>query len=589
LRASGPTSPPSSKTNGRPSISAPRDYAAISNQYARDVLAGRIVACKWIHLACKRHLDDLARERAPEYPYRFDAGRAAKACRFIELLPHVKGQWARPTPGVSNRIRLEPWQVFKTAAIFGWVEKASGFRRFRRVYECVARKNAKSTWAAAVGLFMFAFDGEFGAEVYSGATTEKQAWEVFRPAWLMAQKTTELQQYFGVIVNAKNLLIESDYSRFEPVIGKPGDGASPSCAIIDEYHEHLTPELLETMETGTGARQQPLVLVITTAGSLIEGPCYVMQQEAQQVLEGTLDNDRFFVLIFTLDNEDEWKTDEGIFKANPNAGVSVSLEFLHAQQREAMQSAHKQSIVKTKHFDCWVNARHAWMNMEAWRRCGDASLRLEDFRRELSFEGADLAAKIDLASRCKVFIRDEDGLRHYYAFPRSYVPRDRALDTRHPHYEKWVHSGALIAHEGPEIQLPKIQREIEGELEVFNFACIAFDPWSALQMQQELAARTGSDVVISIPQTVQYLSPAMKELEAAVLSGRFHHDANPVLTWAISNVMVREDANENIFPRKETTGGGLQKIDPASALFNAMNRAMVGNPTEAAADCFFLT
>jgi phage terminase large subunit-like protein len=434
---------------------------------------------------------------------------------------------------------------------------------------------------------MFAADGEYGAEVYSGATTEKQAWEVFRPAWLMAQKTPELQQYFGVTINAKSLLIDADYSRFEAVIGKPGDGASPSCAIIDEYHEHSTPELLETMETGTGARQQPLIMVITTAGSLIEGPCYIMQQEGQQVLEGTLENDRFFVLIFTLDEEEEWKTDAGIFKANPNAGVSVSLEFLRSQQREAMQSAHKQATVKTKHFDCWVNARRAWMNMEAWRRCGDASLRADDFRHEPCYEGADLAAKIDLASRVKVFIRDEEGARHYYVFARSYVPRDRALDTRHPHYEKWVHAGALIAHDGPEIQLAKIQREIEDELERFQFAAIAFDPWSALQMQQELAARTSNDVVISIPQTVQYLSPAMKELEAAVLSGRFHHDANPVLTWAISNVMVREDANENIFPRKETTGAGLQKIDPASALFNAMNRAMVGNPA-AAGDCFFL-
>lgn len=550
------------------------------------MVAGQVVACKWIRLACKRHLDDLGRERLAEYPYRFDKKKAAKVCRFIELLPHVKGQWARPMAGTSNRIHLEPWQIFKTAAIFGWVEKRTGFRRFRRVYECVARKNAKSTWAAAVGLYMFAADGEYGAEVYSGATTEKQAWEVFRPAWLMAQKTPELQQYFGVVVNAKTLIIEDDYSRFEPIIGKPGDGASPSCSIIDEFHEHLTPELLDTMETGTGAREQPLVLVITTAGSLIEGPCYTMQQEAEKILEGDLENDRFFVLIFTIDESEEWKTDAGIFKANPNAGVSVSLEFLRSQQTEAIQSAHKASTIKTKHFDVWVNARTAWMNMEAWRRCADPSLRVDDFRHERCFEGADLAAKIDLASRCKVFIRDDDGARHYYVFSRNYVPRDRAMDGKHQHYEKWVHAGALVAHDGPEIQLPKIQREIEADLEQFQFACIAFDPWSALQMQQELAARTG-DVVITIPQTVQYLSPAMKELEAAVIAGRFHHDANPVLTWAISNVMVKEDANENIFPRKESSG--FQKIDPASALFNAINRAMVGSPAEQSNELFFLS
>lgn len=556
------------------SNSAERRYGSIANQYARDVVSGRIIACRWIKLACKRHLNDLAKERDASYPYKFDTKKASIACRFIELLPHVKGQWARPRVGQSNRIHLEPWQVFKTACIFGWVQKSTGLRRFRRVYECVSRKNAKSTWAAAVGLYMFAADGEYGAEVYSGATTEKQAWEVFRPAWLMAKKTPELQQYFGVTVNAKGLIVEEDFSRFEPVIGKPGDGASPSCAIIDEFHEHLTPDLLETMETGMGARQQPLTLIITTAGSLIEGPCYTLQQEGQKVLEGLLENDQFFVLIFTIDEDDEWMTDAGIFKANPNAGVSVSLEFLRAAQKEAIQSAHKQNTVKTKHFDVWVNQRTAWMNMEAWRKCADKSLRLEDFQHEGCYEGDDLAAKIDLASRCKLFVRDEDGKRHYYAFSRNYVPLDRAMDSHHQHYEKWVHEGWLIGHEGPEIQLPRIQKDIEDDLALYDFRCIAFDPWSALQMQQDLETRTPDDTVISIPQTVQYLSEAMKEVEAAVLSGRFHHDGNPVFAWAMSNVLVKEDANENIFPRKERNG--IAKIDPASALFNAMNRAMSG-------------
>jgi phage terminase large subunit-like protein len=565
-----------------------KDFAAIAHQYARDVVDGTVIACKFVRLACARHLRDLERsETEADYPFVFNARKAAGACKFLELLPHVKGKWARPGVGQSNRIKLEPWQVFKTAALFGWVERSTGLRRFRKAYICIARKNAKSTWAAGIGLKLFCADSETGAEVYSGATSEKQAWEVFRPAWLMAQKTPELQQYFGVTVNAKSLVIEDDYSRFEPVIGKPGDGSSPSCAIIDEFHEHLTPDLLETMETGIGAREQPLILVITTAGSLIEGPCYVMQTEAQKMLEGNLEIDeRFFILIYTIDDPDEWKTDAGIYKANPNAGVSVSIDFLRGQQADAKRSAHKTSTVKTKHFNVWVNARTVWMNMEAWRACADPSLTIEQFRAEPCFEGADLAAKIDLASRCKLFIRDLDNGRNYYAFSRSYIPRDRAMDSHHPHYEKWVHDGHLIAHDGPEIQLPKIQKEIESELEAYQFACIAFDPWSALQMQQDLAAKTPIDTVISIPQTTQNLSPAMKEVEAAVLSGRFHHDGNPVLTWAMSNVMAKEDANENIFPRKEQ--GGFQKIDPASALFTAMNRAMVGTPAAIANDVFFL-
>jgi phage terminase large subunit-like protein len=572
------TSGPKPPRTGRTAATKPRSskqpdsYAAIANQYARDVVAGRILACKWVRLACQRHLDDLARERDAKFPYRFDRKKAVAACRHISLLPHTKGQWARPVPGHVNRIRLEPWQVFKTACIFGWVEKATDLRRFRKAYICIPRKNAKSTWAAGVGHYMFEADGEYGAEVYSGATTEKQAWEVFRVAWLMAKKTPELQHYFGVQVNAKSLVIEEDYSRFEPVVGNPGDGASPSCAIVDEYHEHATSDLYDTMLSGMGAREQPLILVITTAGSSIEGPCYTMQQEAQKVLEGLMEDDELFALIYTIDEGDDWKCEEAIRKANPNFDVSVKASYLRSQIRNAVNSAHKQALIKTKHLNIWVNSRTGWMNMDAWRRCEDRTLNIADFSREPCWEGVDLAAVVDLASRCKVFARQTDGLTHYYAFSQHYAPQDRIQDGEHQHYLRWAEQERLTGHPGPEIQLSRIQRDIEEDIQRFRYRCIAFDPWSALQMQQDLAAHLPKDTVITIPQTTQFLSPAMKEVEAAVLSGRFHHDGDPVLAWAVSNIVVKPDANDNIFPRKEQHG--CNKIDPASALFNAVSPAL---------------
>jgi len=569
------------------SSNQPASYAAIANQYARDVVAGKILACRWIRLACQRHLRDLERENAQAWPYRFDRKLANHVCRFIELLPHTKGRWARVRAGQSNRIKLEPWQIFKTCALFGWVDKQTGLRRFRKAYIKIPRKNAKSTWAAAVGLYLFAADGEYGAEVYSGATTEKQAWEVFRPAWLMAQKTPQLEQYFGVQVNAKSLVIEEDFSRFEPVIGKPGDGASPSCAIIDEFHEHLTPDLVDTMQTGMGAREQALQLVITTAGSLIEGPCHIMEQEAQKVLEGIDEDEQLFVLMYGIDDvgytwndaevaADDWKSEEALRKANPNFDVSVAAAFLRTAQRDAIRSAHKQNVFKTKHLNIWVNAATGWMNTEKWRAGADVTLRLEDFLREPCYEGVDLGAKIDLGSRCKLFLREVDGKRHYFAFWRHYVPHDKAMDGEHPHYERWIEAGRLVAHPGAEIQLGLIQREIEEELERFDMRAIAFDPWNALQMQQALELQVAEDTVVSVPQTTQYLSEAMKEVEAAVLSDRFHHDGDPLAAWALSNVLVRPDHNDNIFPRKEKHG--RNKIDPASALFNAMNRAMTADP-----------
>jgi phage terminase large subunit-like protein len=559
-------------------------------------------------LACRRHLDDLARERDPQYPYQFDRKKANFVCSFIEQLPHVKGRWARPANGETGRLLLQPWQIFKTAALFGWVEKATGLRRFRKAYICEPRKQGKSPWAAGVGLYMFSADGEVGAEVYSLAGTEKQAWEVFRPARLMALRTHELQQYFGVEVNAKGLLIEEDFSRFEPLIGNPGDGGAPSCAIHDEHHEQVTTESYDTMMTGMAGREQPLSLVITTAGSSIEGPCHTLQQEVEKVLEGTIEDDRQFGLIFTIDlatskdedgtewsyewngskiPADDWKSEIALRKANPNYDISVSGAFLKASVRDALNSAHKQAIVKTKHLNIWVNARSGWMNLEKWRRCGDPSLRIEDFLQDPVCEGVDLASQIDLASRCKVFTRlDEKRQRHYYVFGRHYVPLDTAQDGEHQQYVKWLDQNRMVGIPGPEIQLTFIQDEIEKDLKRFRYARIAFDPWSALQMQQDLARLCGQkepggpdrepasrDVIVTIPQTTEFLSPAMKEIEAAVIAGRFHHDGDPVLSWAVSNVLVKPDAKDNIFPRKESHG--RNKIDPFSALCNGIQQAMV--------------
>jgi phage terminase large subunit-like protein len=222
---------------------------------------------------------------------------AEKAAKFIQLLPHTKGEWAFKRMPIT----LEAWQLFIVCCAFGWVQKGSKLRRFREVYTEIPRKNGKSAISAGVALYCFTCDNEFGAEVYSGATTEKQAWEVFRPARLMCKRTPLLVEAFGIEVNASNLNRPEDGARFEPLIGNPGDGASPHCAIVDEYHEHPTDSLYTTMLTGMGARRQPLMWAITTAGYNIEGPCYDKRREVIEMLNGTVPNEELFGVIYTVD------------------------------------------------------------------------------------------------------------------------------------------------------------------------------------------------------------------------------------------------------------------------------------------------
>lgn len=543
------------------------DHAALAERYARQVVAGDVVACRYVQLACERQLRDRKREKERAFPYRFDAAAARKVCRFIELLPHTKGKWASR----RERIQVEPWQCFMLACVFGWKRKADmRLRRFRRAYLEVPRKNAKSTISAGVGDYMLAADGEHGAEVYSGATTEKQAWEVFRPARLMALQTPEFTEHFGVEVGAKNLHIPGNASRFEPLIGKPGDGASPSCAIIDEYHEHPTSEQYDTMLTGMGAREQPLLWVITTAGADTAGPCYALRQEVLQVLEGHVENDELWGVVYTLDEGDDWSDPAVLAKANPNIDVSVSGEFLAQQQRDAVNDARKQSTFKTKHLNVWVGAAAPFFNAEKWAHLADAPP-LEEFRGEPCFVGLDLASKSDLCCSVKVFRRELEGSSHYYVFPRFYVPAAAIDAPENRHYLDWSARELLVATPGNITDYDYIEGELVEDAEHFSVAEVGYDPYNATQ----LATRLGNAglTMVEVPQTTRNLSEPMKEIDALVRDGRIHHDGNPVMAWCVANVTAQVDRNENVFPRKERHEN---KIDGAVALIVAMSRAMTG-------------
>ncbi len=555
-------------------------FADIATDYATQVVAGKIISCKWHRLACQRHLKDLQRVGSEGFPYVWNptllnaAGReyrpAERICKFAQLMPHIKGDWAAK----GQLIKLEPWQIFILASAFGWVHAKTGKRRFRVVDVIVPRKNAKSTLAAVIGLYLLGPDEEFGAEIYSGATSQDQAMEVFRPALLMARATPRFCQQYGVSTNASNLAIVEKNSKFEPVIGKPGDGASPSLAIVDEYHEHQTSELYDTMQTGMGARSQPMILVITTAGSDISKPCYLHQVELQKILEGVVDNDQRFGIIFTADDDDDWTSEEALRKANPNYGISVDAEFLQIQQRDAQADPRKQNVFKTKHLNIWVAAASPWLNLHNLQQAGDSMLTVESHMWDDSAIGLDLASKQDIASMVVNCWKGDDEERHHYVFSRNYVPEAALEKPENAHYQAWVNAGHLIATPGNMISLSQIEEDVLDICRQIGTKVVAKDPWGGQQMGANLQAE--GLTVIDVPQQVRYLSEPMKEIAALVDAGRFHHDGNPCYVWQMSNVEVKEDRNENIFPRKSRASN---KIDAAIATILSQSRALAATET----------
>jgi phage terminase large subunit-like protein len=554
-----------------------KDYAAIANQYVAAVLEGRRPACKWERLACERHVRDLARQGTDAFPYVFNPelvdtkGKtyrpADRICGFAELMPHIKGDWAAR----GELIRLGGWQVFFLASVFGWVHRDTQKRRFRKADLIVPRKNAKSTMAAIVGNYMLAADGEHGAEVYSGATSRDQALEVFRPARLMAQAKPEFRAHYGVLVNISNLAVLDTNSKFEPVIGKPGDGASPSCSLVDEYHEHNTSELYDTMWTGMGARSQPLLMMITTAGSNIGGPCFTHQAELQKILEGVLVDETRFGIVYGIDAGEDWTQPQALVKANPNFGVSVFEDFLLTAQAEAVRDPRKAAIFKTKHLNIWVNAASPWLNLENLQRSADPTMREEDFQGEQCWEGLDLASKVDIASKAKVFRRQLDDGWHYYAFTRNWLPEATVTKPENGHYQAWVVEGHLVQTSGNMINLRQIQEDVEADSELHVIAEIAMDAWGSREIAPNL--QEGGFTVVDVPMTTRNLSEPMKLIAALVDAGRFHHDGNKASMWMFSNVEVHEDRNENVFPRKAKAEN---KIDAAVATILAVGRAMAG-------------
>lgn len=581
---------------------AATDHVALAEQYAREVVAGRILACVPVRQACARHLADREREKSdPSWPYRFDTERAARPCRFIEALPHVKGEWAVhpeaklvrriremaragaspesiaeviPLPGwaireavagrTPGRIRLEPWQCFAVCSIFGWSRRSTGYRRFRKASIYVPRKNAKSTLAAGIGWWMFAKDGEPGAEVYSGATSEKQAWEVFGPARVMGITVPALPDGLGVTVNASNMVREKDNCKFEPVIGKPGDGASPHCAIVDEYHEHPTSVLYDTMLTGMGARRQPLLLIISTAGDNVAGPCRDDWKLVESILAGRVADESHFGIIYTIDPSDAWDSETALRKANPNFDVSVSREFLMERLADAVREARKQGIFKIKHLNVWVSARNAYFNVERWRSLKNPNLKISDFAGQPCVAAADLASKVDLLAVLTFFPVDGGKAA---VFGKYWIPSAQAELPENQHYAKWAAERRLEVEQGDRNDYRKPRQHIVDLSKAHDLREAAFDPDGADKMIAEL--QEANIECIEVPQTMEQLSDPMKELDAMIRAGQLEHDGDPVLEWAIGNVVTKMNHLEQVYPRKESDE---KKIDPAVALIMCVKR-----------------
>lgn len=542
-----------------------RDYVKAANRYIENVLSGKIPACREVIQACQRQRRDLARKR---FPYRFDEQRATRVCRFLELLKHAKG------PLAGQNIHLEDWQCFFITTVFGWVDKKTGYRRYTRSYAELPRGTGKSAISSGVSLYMLCADGELGADIYSFATTRQQARIVFDDAKAMARQSKELQQAYGLEVLANSILVPGTNSKFLPRSSEIGsnEGLNSHFACVDELHAHKTRDLYDVVIKSLGKRSQSLFWTITTAGNNIAGICYEVRRTVKKILDGTITDETQFGLIYTIDSDDDWRTEEALRKANPNYGISQNPRDLLSDLRNALVNASAENDYKTKRLDVWCNSQQAWLDMNKYRKC-NRDVELSEFAGCHCIYGLDLAAKIDIAALVRLFWRvEKDKKVHFYVFPQFFLPSETLHSSSNSQYIGWEKQGLISTFDGPIIDLTGIQNYLLADMAQYDVLAVAYDPWQATQLSQNMMAEGAPMVEISA--TVKNFSEPMKKIQALIYAKRLHSDGNPVLEWMASNVVCRLDAKDNIYPRKERPE---DKIDGMVALIMAMQQAVFLN------------
>lgn len=546
------------------------EYLDLANEYSSGVLSGQIPAGELTRLAVKRHADEL---RNGMDDFIFHEERAVRPCRFLELLPHVKGsKWADKT------LVLEPWQCWLYTTVYGWVFKApQPWRRFLVAYLEVARKNTKTTGGAGLLLYHAAADDEYGAECYTVSSKMDQA----RICWDIARQ----------MVNVEPRLVEKmgfkpwQYSITQSTTGRPDaviralskdnkgsqDGLNPSFVVVDEVHALTDSSIRDAMRTAMGSRTQPLLWEITTAGADRTSFCYNERQFVEAVLRGQIDAPRRFGVIYHLDKDSEWRDPANWIKANPCLGVSVSEADIADEALEAEHVPAKLNNFLRKRMNVWAAASDAWVDMNAWVECAAPTLSLQSLRGREAWVGVDLATMRDLCAVAIVCpVRAEDGgvtsidvwVQHYLP---EYAPLIAEANTER--YKSWVTKPppGLTITPGNVADYDRIGRDLDMLKNLLAVEVVGYDPWNATQFVQHATDRGHN--MVEVAQKTRQLSEPMKWLDAAIANRNVRHPGHRVLDWQMGNVELRIYDEQNWRPVKPNEPS---KIDGVMAMLTAL-------------------
>lgn len=531
--------------------------------YWQKIQSGEIVVGKRLRQQYQKLVDELDN---PRDPWVFDLEKANRPIEFIEMFcRHSKGKW------IGQPVRLELFQKAKFQAIFGFVHKETGLRRCREVLTIEGRKNGKSTEMAALGLYMLVGDGEGGPEVYTVATKRDQARIVFTEATNMVAQSPALRKY--IKKRKTDLYFPMAFGKFEPLASESNslDGLNSHCVIIDELHAIKDRNLYDVMKQSMVARQQPLLAMITTAGFVRECIYDDQYEYACRVLDGVVEDERFLAFIYELDDRSEWTDFRAWEKANPGLGTIKSYEELAANVERAKNDLNFLPTVLTKDFNVRETVAGTWLTFE--QANNEATYNLEDLRDTYGIGGVDLGATTDLTSAAVIIMRPGDP--NLYVISHSFMPEEnveqRSKEDKVP-YDRWVERGLITPSPGNRVDYRYVTDWFMKLHTEYGISCywVGYDSWNSPAWVEDMETRLGYEKgqnLLPVIMGAKTLSAPMKELKADLAAKRINYGNNPVLKWALTNLAVEVDKNENIRPVKGQNK--RQRIDPAVALIIA--------------------
>lgn len=493
----------------------------------------------------------------------WDIDEVQRRIACFGLLRHYKGDFA------GQPFHIEEWQKFIVGSIYGWKWKRTGKRRYRYAYIEVPRKNGKSFLSAGFGVMGLICGGsglrpEPGAEVYTAATKEDQAKIVWKDAVALVKRSPG---FSDVIDTRTKELRHSDSDSFFRPLGADSltlDGLNPYVVIMDELHAWPSRDLWDVLTDGMGARSEPLVIQITTAGYEQTGICFEQRKHVVALLEGRdgYQDDAYFGIIYTTDAGDDPFEPKTWYKANPNLGISKTLQYMEEEAQRAQLVPSKLNAFLNKQLNIWTEQEEIWLPMEKWD-LGSESFKEDDLISSECVGALDLASTGDIAALVWKFRKDGRG----FVVPRFFIPKDniraRVLRDRVP-YDLWVKQGLLTATPGDLIDYEYIRARTLEDAEKFKPTEIAFDRWNA---NDTVTILTNAGLKMTpFGQGYASMSPAMKALETEIVSGKLIHGGNPILRWMMLNVAPTRDAAGNIKPDKSRS---REKIDGVVAMIMA--------------------